>query len=113
MVACFAQTGTCALATKNPLAKLAAPFQDHPSSVGETYASHMVSAASFAARMWIGGIACLVHGLFPFLFKRRGSDAIRALHTAMVTDRDRVRGGRLMEAGAPESSPVRAGTGER
>jgi hypothetical protein len=37
--------------------------------------------------MIIGGIACLLHGIFPFLFVRTGSDQIRLLHERMVTHR--------------------------
>lgn len=95
------------MAIQSPSAKLAALFRDHPSSVGESYASHMAGAISFAARMWVGGLACFIHALLPFLFTRTGSDATRVLHIAMVTDRDRVRGGKLVNAGAPDDSPSR------
>jgi hypothetical protein len=37
--------------------------------------------------MILGGLACLVHGLLPFLFVRTGSATISALHTRMVTHR--------------------------
>jgi hypothetical protein len=35
------------------------------------------------------GLACLVHGLLPFLCVKTGSNAIRALHHDMVTHRQR------------------------
>jgi hypothetical protein len=62
-------------------------FTDHPSSVNETYFQHMTTAFGFGGRMVLGGLACLVHGLFPWLCLTRGSDAIRGLHHRMVSHR--------------------------
>jgi hypothetical protein len=69
--------------------KLRELFNAHPATVGETYAEHLVMASGFGLRMVLAGFACLVHGVLPFLFVRTGSDAIRALHTRMVTNRRR------------------------
>ena len=44
-------------------------------------------ASGFGLRMILGGLACLIHGLLPFLFVRTGSTAITALHARMVTHR--------------------------
>ena len=65
-------------------------FTDHPASVGETYGEHLLQASHFGTRMILAGLACLVHGLLPFLFVRTGSTTIAALHTRMVTHRRRV-----------------------
>lgn len=62
-------------------------FTEHPRSVGETYLEHMGMAGGFGARMILGGLACLVHGLLPFLFTKTGSRAITELHGRMVTNR--------------------------
>jgi hypothetical protein len=62
-------------------------FTDHPASVNETYFQHMAQAFGFGARMMVGGLACLVHGFFPWLCLTRGSDTIRLLHRRMVTHR--------------------------
>ena len=62
-------------------------FTDHPSSVHETYFQHMGMAFGFGGRMLLGGLACLVHGLFPWLCTTRGSDTIRGLHHRMVSHR--------------------------
>ncbi len=67
------------------------PFTAHPRSVGESYWQHMGSAASFGGRMIVAGIACLLHGIFPFLFVTTGSQAVRHLHDRMITHRSRVR----------------------
>ena len=66
-------------------------FVDHPSSVGETYWQHMGMAFSFACAMIAAGFACLVHGIFPFLFVKTGSQTITALHERMVINRARHR----------------------
>jgi hypothetical protein len=62
-------------------------FTDHPASVNETYFQHLAMAFGFGGRMLIGAFACLVHGLFPWLCRTRGSDAIRTLHHRMVSHR--------------------------
>lgn len=67
--------------------KLAGLFTDHPASVNETYLQHMGMAFSFGSRMVIAGLACLMHGLLPFLFLRTGSQTINQLHGEMVTNR--------------------------
>lgn len=64
-------------------------FTQHPSSVGESYGEHLVVATGFGARMLAGGLACLVHGLLPFLFTRTGSRIIADLHERAVVNRAR------------------------
>jgi hypothetical protein len=64
-------------------------FTDHPRSVGETYLEHLESASSFGLRMILAGLACMIHGILPFLFVRTGSTTIRALHNDMLDNRRR------------------------
>ena len=52
-------------------------FTEHPASVGESYGEHLGRAVCFGTRMVLAGIACLVHGVLPFLFVRTGSQAIK------------------------------------
>jgi Family of unknown function (DUF6356) len=59
-------------------------FTDHPASVGETYGEHLLAATGFALRMVLGGLACLVHALLPFLFERTASNCVTELHQRMV-----------------------------
>ena len=66
-------------------------FTDHPHTVGETYGEHMMTAASFGTRMIVAGGACMLHGLFPFLFVKTGSTTVRHLHDEMITHRSRDR----------------------
>ena len=44
------------------------PFTVHPASVGETYGQHFRFALRFGTSMLAGGVAAIVHALFPFLF---------------------------------------------
>ncbi|TWT03949.1 DUF6356 family protein [Reyranella sp. CPCC 100927] len=69
--------------------KLFAAFADHPATVGESYGEHMGVAFSFGGRMILAGLACLLHGLLPFLFVKTGSTAISGLHQEMVAHRRR------------------------
>lgn len=64
-------------------------FTEHPASVGETYGEHLVMASSFGVRMILGGFACLIHGLLPFLFVKTGSAQVSTLHDRMVANRRR------------------------
>lgn len=64
-------------------------FTKHPESVGETYGEHFRAASGFGLAMLLGGAACLIHGLFPFLFTSTGSATITQLYGRMVTNRSR------------------------
>jgi Family of unknown function (DUF6356) len=68
------------------LAKL---FTEHPHSVDETYTEHLAMASGFGIRMILGGFACMIHGLLPFLFVKTGSAQIGTLHERMVASRNR------------------------
>ena len=59
-------------------------FTRHPAAVGETYGEHLAFATGVGGRLILAGVACLLHGVFPFLFERTGSRAIIDLH-ARVT----------------------------
>lgn len=62
-------------------------FTEHPASVGESYGAHMTQAACFGTRMMFAGLACLVHGVLPFLFVRTGSRTIAELNERMIRNR--------------------------
>ncbi len=67
-------------------------FNKHLREVNEGYLEHMGNALRFSARMLIGSAACALHGIFPFLFERTGSDQIKLLHEQMVTHRMKGKG---------------------
>lgn len=58
-------------------------FTQHPRSVGESYLEHLAMAWGFGLAMLTGGLACLLHGFFPFLFERTGSNCVARLHATM------------------------------
>ena len=64
-------------------------FTDHPASVGESYAEHLVTASGFGLRMMLAGLACMIHALLPFLFVKTGSVQIGTLHDKMLANRRR------------------------
>ena len=61
------------------------PFTEHPASVGETYWQHLGFATGVGGRMIAAGLACMLHGLFPFLCVRTGSRTILALHARVTS----------------------------
>jgi hypothetical protein len=65
-------------------------FTSHPDSVGESYPRHAVFAITFGFRMFVGALACMLHGLFPFLFQRTGSRIVCELHQQLATHRPQV-----------------------
>ncbi len=58
---------------------MANPFTDHPRAVGESYFGHLGQASGIGSQMILGGVACVLHGLFPFLFTKTGSNVILKL----------------------------------
>lgn len=74
---------------------IGALFREHPASVGESYSQHLRHASGFGLRMILGGMACVLHGLLPFLFVRTGSSQVTLLHHRMVTSRGRSQPGIL------------------
>ncbi len=48
-------------------------FTKHPKSIGETYLQHLYFASIFGAKMVAGGLACMIHAIFPFVFQNTGS----------------------------------------
>jgi hypothetical protein len=55
-------------------------FTTHPAAVGETYPQHCRFAFGFGTRMALGGIAAMVHAVFPFLFVTTASRALDRLN---------------------------------
>ena len=49
----------------------------------------MSMMVALPGRMFLGSLACLIHGILPFLCVRTGSATIMDLHHRMVAHRDR------------------------
>jgi Family of unknown function (DUF6356) len=64
-------------------------FTKHPNAVGESYADHLRFAAAFGVRMMAGGLAALVHGVFPFLFEMTGSRTLFTLNETIRRSKQR------------------------
>jgi hypothetical protein len=56
------------------------PFTAHPASVGESYGEHFTFAFAFGARMALGGLAAMVHAIFPFAFVTTASRTLDDLN---------------------------------
>ncbi len=65
------------------------PFTNHPREVGEGYGHHFVNASAFGLRMLAGGVAVLIHAVFPFLFVNTGSRTMDKLHKRMTRRADK------------------------
>lgn len=66
---------------------LARLFIDHPRSVGESYAEHMIAAGRFAGLLFAASVVCLIHALVPACFTKTGSRMVTRLHDIMVSNR--------------------------
>ena len=60
------------------------PFTDHPAAVGETYLEHFGVAGRYAGRLFAAGFCAAVHAVFPFLFEKTASNAIKAMYGNMT-----------------------------
>jgi hypothetical protein len=55
-------------------------FTKHPNEQNENYIQHMVQAWKISAKAFKISVILLIHGLFPFLFVKKGSDEIKELY---------------------------------
>jgi hypothetical protein len=74
------------------------PFTAHPHSVGESYLEHGLFACRYGAKMTLGGLAALLHGVFPFVFQTTGSRITRELNAALDASRARAQARSRKEA---------------
>ncbi len=54
--------------------------QKHLESVHESYFQHLKFATCFGLRMIGGGLAAILHGIFPAIFEHTGSKTLFALN---------------------------------
>jgi hypothetical protein len=66
---------------QNPIKSM---FMAHPEALNESYGQHMGHAMSYAGRLFVAAFCAFVHGLFPFLFEKTASNAIREMHGEMT-----------------------------
>ena len=63
---------------------LARLFQDHPQSLGMSWAEHGFGAVAIGVRMVGAGVACIVHAVFPALFTETAGRTVVDLHEQMI-----------------------------
>ncbi len=61
-------------------------FCEHPGTANETYFEHLLFACGFGLRMIFGGLACIIHGIFPFLCVWTGSQSVCDLHEQLASN---------------------------
>ena len=59
-------------------------FQDHPRSLGMSWAQHGAGALVIGGRMIGAGLACIVHAIVPALFTETAGRTVVDLHAHMT-----------------------------
>ena len=59
-------------------------FQDHPRSLGMSWAQHGAGALMIGGRMIGAGLACIVHAVVPALFTETAGRTVVDLHGHMT-----------------------------
>lgn len=54
-------------------------FTKHLETIKETYWEHFYFASMMGVQMLLGGIACIVHAILPFLFEKTASNFLMRL----------------------------------
>ena len=60
-------------------------FTAHPDALNETYGQHFGHAMGYSGRLFKASFCAFMHGLFPFLFEKTASTAIRAMYAEMTS----------------------------
>ena len=64
-------------------------FTEHPNSIGETYSEHFRFAIRNGFSLFIGGIACIIHAVFPFVFTTIASRTVYAINKNLTQRQNR------------------------
>jgi len=75
-------------------------FTEHPKTINETYFQHFKFAISFGFNMIIGGLACSIHAIFPFLFEKTGSHFLIKMMYNFVERMQSIEDQRIVELSA-------------
>ena len=59
-------------------------FQDHPKSLGMSWAEHGAGAVVIGARMVGAGMACMIHAVVPAIFTETAGRTVISLHDHMM-----------------------------
>lgn len=67
-------------------ARLKTLFTEHPNSINETYKIHFKFAIKVGYKLFFAGAACIIHSIFPFVFKTTASSTVQEIN-ALFTNR--------------------------
>ena len=73
-------------------------FIEHTEHAEESYFEHMGHAWTFAGKMFVGSIACFIHGLVPGLFVHTGGETVCSLHDKMKARMDKCQDAKATES---------------
>ena len=83
------------------------PFTAHPTSVNETYWEHLAFALRFGVKMAFGGVAAMLHAVFPFLFVRTAGKLCDELQEMRKNSPGRKKTTDALAGGTPTSNNLR------
>ena len=83
------------------------PFTVHPVSVNETYWEHLAFALRFGIKMALGGVAAMLHAVFPFLFVRTAGKLCDELQEMRKNSPGRKKATDALAGGTPSSNNLR------
>ena len=63
-------------------------FSDHPHLNNESYLGHMTTAGYYGFKMIFAGFACVIHSIFPFIFKSSASGCAKEINKAVEKRKD-------------------------
>jgi len=63
----------------NPFRWLKHLFLNHPRNINESYFEHLFFAMRSGLKLVIGGLACILHSIFPFIFIDTASKTVTRL----------------------------------
>jgi hypothetical protein len=58
-------------------------FNEHPNSIGMSYAAHFFRAMGFVLLLTYAATVCLIHAIFPFIFEHTASNIVSFLYDEM------------------------------
>jgi NADPH:quinone reductase-like Zn-dependent oxidoreductase len=70
-------------AVKDRLEQLGRHFTAHPEETGETYLEHLIFTLKMGGRITSCGILLIIHGVFPFTFRRTVSAQIEKIYAIL------------------------------
>jgi len=59
-------------------------FTSHPKNCGETYLEHLRAASICGMKLFLAGMACIIHSLLPFLFTTTASRIVQKINAHLT-----------------------------